>query len=238
MLREALRYLMEDMSKVNVITADDGEQYADRPLHRISYNPKADPIRLSTLTSLVDYLQTEKESLKENLFIHVISPTEISVYTELDSERKREYLVRVKAELPSIFFDSYCEQELFCIGLQSKFVENEDRKLLLKFAGSVEHGTVEKYVDDGFSQKATVKTGITSKAEAIVPSPVMLKPYRTFLEVEQPESAFVFRMRNRSGVECALFEADGGAWRMEAMQHVADYLADRLKDKPLLRIIV
>ena len=80
-----------------------------------------------------------------------------------------------------------------------------------------------------------VNRSISSKTDAIVPNPVILAPYRTFLEVEQPESSFIFRMRDsdRGGVSCALFEADGGAWRNEAMSDVAAYIIKQLSGRNL-----
>lgn len=70
-----------------------------------------------------------------------------------------------------------------------------------------------------------------SKADAVVPSPVRLKPYRTFTEVDQPESNFVFRMKEDKyeGVQCALFEADGGAWKLHAMESIQEYLEEQLE---------
>lgn len=63
----------------------------------------------------------------------------------------------------------------------------------------------------------------------VVPNPVTLAPYRTFVEVKQPESKFVFRMRkSEEGPQAALFEADGGAWKIEAMQRVKEFLEDKL----------
>lgn len=116
--------------------------------------------------------------------------------------------------------------------MQAKFQANKDRDLLLKFAGTVEAGTVTQYGDDGVTQKALVKNGVASKTDAIVPNPVNLIPYRTFLEVEQPESAFIFRMResDRGGVSCAIFEADGGAWKYEAMHNIAAYIREELEE--------
>ena len=97
--------------------------------------------------------------------------------------------------------------------------------MILKFAGTMESGTVAEYGDDGISQKATVKTGIASKSDAIVPNPVKLRPYRTFVEVEQPVSDFVFRVQdNGRGISCAIFEADGGAWKNAAMKNIKNYL--------------
>ena len=127
--------------------------------------------------------------------------------------------------------------ETFLIALQSKFIPGDDRELLLKFAGTVEDGTVAQYNDDGITQKATVKTGIASKGDALVPNPVRLRPFRTFVEVEQPESSFVFRMKQGNGVECAIFEADGGAWKNVAMQNIKEYLQSELKEFPMFTVI-
>lgn len=66
--------------------------------------------------------------------------------------------------------------------------------------------------------------------DVFVPNPVTLKPFRTFHEIEQPEIAFVFRMKNgQSGVSCALFEADGGAWKFNAVHSIAEYLKKELE---------
>ena len=55
-----------------------------------------------------------------------------------------------------------------------------------------------------------------------VPNPVALVPFRTFIEVEQPESKFVFRVKD--GPQMGLFEADGGEWRLAAMLRIKEYL--------------
>ena len=48
-------------------------------------------------------------------------------------------------------------------------------------------------------------------------------------EIDQPESMFLFRMRQESGeVRCALFEADGGAWQLNAVAGINDYLSSCL----------
>jgi len=167
------------------------------------------------------------------MIIHVQSPTKVQMYSELDYERKREYMVEVNASVPEFRFNQFTDHEPFCINLQSKFIDaaETDRALLLKFAGTVESGTVAEYGDDGVTQKATVKTGIASKGEAIVPNPVLLQPYRTFVEVDQPYSQFIFRMKQDKydGIQCALFEADGGAWKISAMAAIKAYLEEQLE---------
>ena len=81
------------------------------------------------------------------------------------------------------------------------------------------------------TQKTTIKQGIASKADVLVPNPVTLTPYRTFLEVEQPSSEFVFRIKDNGGAPVfMLVEAEGGLWRAEAMQNIKEYLTMELKD--------
>ncbi len=230
MIKKALEYVV-GLGEARVQEIG-GQMYSDKPLERVNFNPKADKIRMSTLTSLVDYTKANIDTMNDKMIIHVVSPTTVRLYSSLDKEREREYMVDVVANLPKIEFDQFIDHESFCIGLQSKFIQDPetDVALVLKFAGTVEDGTVAQYGDDGVTQKATIKTGIASKADAKVPNPVRLRPYRTFHEVEQPASDFIFRMKSERGISCALFEADGGAWENAAMANIKYYLEYELAD--------
>lgn len=238
MIKEALQYIVGlGKAEKHVIN---GACYSDKPLHRIdTYYPKADAIEMHTLTSLVDYIKSEVDEMPPRMIVEVKSPTEVELYSQLDPNRDRESLVVASARVPGFEFDRFVEHEKFCINLQSKFIPSDDRELILKFAGTVEAGSVSEYGDDGVTQKATIKTGLASKGDAIVPNPVCLRPYRTFLEVEQPESAFVFRMKQDSygSVMCAIFEADGGAWKMDATQAIKEYLQRELDGMPQFTVI-
>ena len=236
MIKKALEYIV-GMSSPNVREID-GETYSDKPLNRISYVPRASSIEMVTLSSLVEYIKSGVDIFPEKMIIHVISPTHVSMYSALDAERKREEVVEVKANVPAFGFNQFMDHESFLIGVQAKFINGvngglNDKELLLKFAGTVEAGSIAEYGDDGVSQKATVKTGIASKGEALVPNPVILIPYRTFVEVPQPMSSFIFRMKEdkySKGIQCALYEADGGAWKIEAMENIKNYLVNELAE--------
>lgn len=239
MLKSFIQYIV-GMAEPHIQHID-GEIYSDKTLHRIQHIPYADSICMNTLSSLIDYIKSGVDTFSGQMIIHVQSPTCVSMYSALDVERNRENVVEVKANVPAFNFNQFIEHEAFCIGVQSKFRDNTDtdKALLLKFAGTVEAGSVAEYGDDGISQKATVKTGIASKGDALVPSPAFLQPFRTFVEVEQPCSSFIFRMKNDKygGIQCALFEADGGAWKIDAMENIRDYLSEALKDFPNFIII-
>lgn len=237
MTRDALQYIA-GLKKAEVIEIN-GENYTDKEVHRVDRVLRAASIKMGTLTGLLDYLKADIDPMPDKMIVQVVSPTTVSVFSQLDMDRKREELVRVEADVPDFNYGQYIGQENFIIALQAKFLAGDDRCLLLKFAGTVKDESIAEYGDNGVTQKATIKTGISTVSDAIVPNPVTLRPFRTFVEVEQPESRFVFRMRQNEGrgVECAVFEADGGAWRNTAMENVKRYLQTELKDFPQYTVI-
>lgn len=237
MIKKALEYIVGlGDAKLHTIEVSDGthEIFSDKPLHRVlPYAPMASPIEMNTLSSLVDYVRSEVDEMPGTMIVQVVDPETVDVVSALNDNRDREHLARVTASVPKFCYDRFHDHESFCIAVQSKFVDDNttDKTLLLKFAGTVEQGSVAQYGDDGVSQKATVKQGIASKSDAIVPSPVRLRPYRTFVEVEQPASKFVFRMKQDKyeGIQCALFQADGGAWENAAKHSIKEYLEEKLE---------
>lgn len=240
MIKEALQYIIDlkqpRIEKVN------GETYCSSKdmLIRMDEVLRAEPIKMTTLTSLIDYIKANVDDAlikKGKLIVHVESPTKVSLLSELDKDRKRETLIEINANLPKIRFNEFVDQESFIIMMQSMFVQNEDKMIVLQVAGNVEDGTVANYKDDGMTQKATIKSGLASKEDVIVPNPVNLMPYRTFHEVGQPECSFVFRMANNRGVSCALFEADGGAWKNNATHDIASYLKEEFVEYEQIIVI-
>nr|DAW88441.1 MAG TPA: hypothetical protein [Caudoviricetes sp.] len=237
MTRDALQYVV-GLKTAEVLDIN-GERYVDKDVYRVENELRASAIQMNTLTSLVDYLKAGVDTMAEKMLVQVVTPTKVRVLSMLDADRKREELVDVEAMIPDFEYGRYMGNERFIIALQSKFIDNDDRALLLKFSGTVKDESIVEYGDDGVTQKATVKTGITSVGDAIVPNPVKLQPFRTFIEVTQPESAFVFRMRQADGrgVECAIFEADGGAWKNAAMKSIKEYLQNELAELPQFTVI-
>ena len=237
MTRDALQYVV-GLKTAEVLDIN-GERYVDKDVYRVDNELRASAIQMNTLTSLVDYLKAGVDKMAEKMLVQVVSPTKVRVLSMLDADRKREELVDVEAMIPDFEYGRYMGNERFIIALQSKFIANDDRALLLQFAGTVKDESIAQYGDDGVTQKATIKTGITSVGDAVVPNPVKLRPFRTFIEVEQPESAFVFRMRQAEGhgVECAIFEADGGAWKNAAMKSIKEYLQYELAELPQFTVI-
>lgn len=238
MIKDALQYIIS-LSQRRVENIDgkyfyfqDGVPYLVNKCH------KCETLQLSTLTSLIEYIKQglDKNSFKsDRMVIHVVSETEVRLITELNDDMGRYAVVSVKARLPKIVLNDFMNQENFIIQTQSMFVDNEDKQIVLKVAGNVEDKTVAQYGDDGVTQKATIKSGLANVEDVIVPNPVVLMPYRTFFEIGQLSVPFIFRMRNGSnGVNCALFEADGGMWKGTAVHEIAEYLKNELADESIV----
>ena len=233
--REALEYLVNLGEKKEPIIELDQGTFSRVSLNRVT-EPVASKLTVSTLTGLVDYIKTNVDHLEGKLLIQVKSPEEVALYSPLNTDREREKYVSAEAILPNnVVYDRFLDTERFNIMLQSAFVDDEDKSKLLKYTALITDDTVKNFGDDGISQKVTVKTGVASVSDAVVPNPVTLAPYRTFPEVEQPESKFIFRMKE--GPTAALFEADGGAWRNTAILGIKEYLKEALKDNENIEII-
>lgn len=222
MIKEALQYLV-NLGNVDVYY-ENGQAYSTQPLQLLK-EPIANPLHVRSLSGLVEYLKSYFD-VEETLMVHVSSPIEVIAFSALNSNENRNEYIKATAMLPSFSFDRFYDTEDINIKLQSCFVKNDDRDIMLKIVGNIKEEAVNTIGDDGVSQAVIAKTGVATVSNVKVPNPVVLKPYRTFVEVEQPESDFIFRMQ--SGPRCALFEADGGAWKLSAMKNIKHYLENAL----------
>lgn len=233
MIKDALRFITElkEAAMEPKVLEIQGKTYCNKDLKRYGREEKADAIKASTLTSLLDYIKNCSTELRNHMILHVVSPTRVELYSGLNEERDREELFISSAVVPNFRFDQWYDQERFIIELQANFEVSDDLLTVLKVSGNVEAKTTGTYGDDGVSQKTTIKQGIASKTDVIVPNPVTLFPYRTFLEVEQPSSQFVFRITDGgNGPQFKLIEAEGGLWKNVAMMNIKAYLEQNLAD--------
>jgi hypothetical protein len=227
MIKEALQYLVQLGNKE--VFEVEGRIYSSEPVHVVE-EETVSAINVRSLSGLVEYVKSGFDVNDEDtMMIHVMSPTEVIGFSRTNRDANRNYYIKATAMLPSIRLEHWQEPESFIIQLQSGFFKNEDRDIVLKVIGNIKDEAVNTYGDDGVSQTVTAKTGVATVSSVVVPNPVSLAPYRTFVEVSQPESNFIFRMQ--SGPRAALFEADGGAWKNEAMNNIKEYLFEELKEQ-------
>lgn len=233
-LKEALQYItgLKEESMEPKVMEIAGDTYCTKNLTRYHRFPMADELKVNTLTAIVDYIKGKPEELQSAMILHVKSPTEVKLYSGLVDERNRESLMKAEAIVNEFQFDSYYDQERFLIELQANFIENEDLEKIKMVSGNIQAGTTANYDDDGVSQKTTIKSGIANNADVIVPNPVALRPYRTFAEIEQPESSYVFRIKDSErGPAFKLVEADGGLWKNATMKNIKEYLEFELSEE-------
>ncbi|WP_044480473.1 hypothetical protein [Paenibacillus antibioticophila] len=225
MIKSAIEKIL---SLAGIHTTEIGEQvYTNQELRRVS-EPTASTLKVRNLSGLVDYLRNDFDA-KLPVMVHIESPTLVSAVTGFNRNVERNTLIQAEALLPNIRFGDFYDVERFNILLQSCFVENGVRSKLLAIVGNVRDENVMSFGDNGISQQVTAKTGVATAEIVPVPNPVNLKPYRTFVEIEQPESSFVFRMQD--GPSAAIFEADGGEWKLRAIQEIKSYLDEALKEQ-------
>lgn len=223
MLKETLQFLI-GLGNTRIETVGD-QVFSTQPLHLVE-EETPEPIVVRSLSGLVDYLQSDFDALG-SVMIHVATPTEVLAFSSFNRDYNRNHFIKATAMLPEMSFGRWYDTEEFIIKLQSCFVPNDDRATVLKVVGNIKEENVHSIGDDGVSQSVVAKSGVATVENVKVPNPVVLKPYRTFVEVEQPESEFIFRMQ--SGPRCALFEADGGAWKLAAMRIIREYLVENLQ---------
>jgi hypothetical protein len=197
------------------------------------HEPKPATIELSTLSGLVDFVKELEE-----YFIHVQNETQVCVRGPVFGpfqQRTIHAISRFTQDQSSIFhFGRWYQPEEFIIALQSQFVESNHLSTILSVVGNIKDENVKTTAGDGNTQTVTARGGIALVKEVLVPNPVTLYPYRTFLEIEQPPLLCVLRLK--SGVRdsgtpgCALFEADGGLWKLTAINRIKEWLLDNLPD--------
>lgn len=223
---------IEDMTGPKVIETVQGT-FSDKHLYRIE-NELADTIVLSSLSGLAEMIKQEMNEYNLPLFVRATSAERVHVFGAIRDDMQRERPFTAEAKFIGFDFNEYISIEDMIICLKSRFAPTEDRDYLVQLLGNITDQQSVQTKDDGITQSATVKSGIQLVGEQRIKPIVTLKPYRTFLEVEQPESDFLIRLKDG---RAALFEADGGAWKCEAVKNIADKLRELLEDVPNVHII-
>lgn len=229
MLKEFMQFILEK-TRAEVLEID-GKKYTTQGVRPVK-DAEPETLKLATLTGLVDYIKSNVDELSlDKLIVHVEDHASVRLYSALHGcFAQRDCLLHIEASLLQMKFNTFIDNEPFNIFMQSCFQPTADREAVMRCAGTVVDAAVRTSNDDGVTQEVTTRQGIQRREDQKVPSPVLLKPFRTFVEVEQPESAFVFRMRSGDPVECMLVEADGGAWKNTARQNIKDYLTKELPE--------
>lgn len=186
-------------------------------------------LEVFTLTAIKDYLEKNPDGLNlEKTMVHVTGPTSVKVIsTPFGGYRQRDTYMHATAIIPQHMFGQRVSPDQFVPWLQSCFCENGDLKALLQISGNLVDTSEVHLQDDGVSQDVTIRQGAARKSAVEVPSPAVLMPFSTFVEINQPPRKFVFRLGSQP-LTCSLIEADGGAWKIAAISEIAAWLGENL----------
>ena len=135
--------------------------------------------------------------------------------------------IRAKADAPGLR-TGFRGREVALIELRSLCIPNEGTAYLLDLLSRMTNENSVSTNDNGVTQTVEARQGVALNAVVEIKPRVMLRPFRTFLEVEQPESEFLLRVDPDEGI--GFFEADGGIWKLEAKKNIADYFLKNMGD--------
>jgi len=231
MLKEAFEWIKThaaDYKPVQILEQD-GRKYTSRSVENFKA-PSPDILRLSTLSGLCQFIKNGADKLeKDKLLIHIVDHKEVHLLGPLSKEwREREKFACVDMpDTDGFDFGRPMNHEKFVIGLQIHFQGTPHLSELLTLVGTMKAGKVQTNTDDGVSQTVETNMGVQLATEKVLPNPVILKPYRTFRDLDdQPQSKFLFRVHQNEDEmpKPAIYEADGGTWVIDAMQLIFEYL--------------
>lgn len=230
---------VENLVLQSVVVEVDGKKMSVRDLHPIQCDYVAAPVNVYSLTGFVDFVNRNVDDLDLiNAYIAIVDDVDrVKLKSALFGlEKNRENLIEayVDKKMASFPFGCFLPQEEFVIKLHSLFEkkEGDDFDYVSSLVSKIKQADSADTEDDGITQNITVKKGVSGALvgkENVKPI-VRLSPYRTFREVEQPESQFLLRIKTDGGMPyVALFEADGGQWRNEARTKIAEFLKANIK---------
>lgn len=207
----------------------EGSVFASKELvHVMDRKPMPSCIDLTGLDSVCKMVRNEAEHIGQQIFIQVKDHKNVSVFTSLDADEDRLYLYKCTADTPAVTMGRFLPYENAVIEIRSLYIPGPDTDYLLSLLSSISNESKVTSSDNGVTQKVEAKAGISLREVVEIKPRVTLRPFRTFVEVGQPESEFLLRI-NQSG-EIGLFPADGGVWKLEATRNVAEYFETHLQD--------
>jgi hypothetical protein len=223
----------------------EGRKYTRQDLKPI-YEPLVSAISISTLSSLADLCTGKFRGVPQHEkgfegfdplehIVHVVTHKQVQVVTAHSNQwKQRQILIDCNLQETTPFpLGKFLNQDEFLIALLSCCVCNDDRDYIARIAGNATAEHVKTLTDDGVTQQVGTRSGATLAQKETVKNIVEIQLYRTFREIDQPKSKFLFRLKQEKEENIplfAFFEADGGAWKLQATESIARYLRAKLPE--------
>jgi hypothetical protein len=200
--------------------------------------PQQGILEVESLQGLIDYVHGNKDGIDHDLCtIHIVDHTSVMLHGKVNRETGIRPLfvhAEISSKIKSFPFDRWLEHEEFMIKLYSLFQWDADKvhEEFAKKVSAIKSTDTDESTDNKIATNKTKTSGISIPEDRTVFT-INLSPYRTFAEVKQPTTPFIFRVRKdrNEGIQCALFECDGGAWVNEVRLNISSFLLSSLKEK-------
>ena len=187
-----------------------------------------DTLTLHSLESLVKLVKTEAVNMDTPLYITVPDHLTVRCFGQPQPDARffRQFYYEAHAtDVPGWDEKVQLGFEEAQIAMRTRFQETADTIYALKLLSDICCGAKVVYNDNGIATTITTQKGVALQSNEQIRPIITLKPYRTFQEVEQPESIFLIRVNERG---ITFTEADGGMWKLKARQTVKAFLAAEL----------
>ncbi len=187
-----------------------------------------DTLPLNSLDALVKMVRTEASEQDTPLYITIPDHMTVRCFGQPDADTRcfRQVYYEVKAtDVPGWDSGVKLGFEEMQIALRTRFQETPDALYAMKLLSDITSGGKITLNDNGIATSVVTQKGVALQSNEAIRPIVKLKPYRTFQEVEQPESAFLIRVSERG---ISFTEADGGMWKLTARETIKKFLEERL----------
>lgn len=193
-----------------------------------------DILPLNSLDALIKLVKSEAMQFvagKAPLYITIPSHLKVQCFTQPNSAERyfRQFFYEVTAtDVPGWNSEVKLGFEEMQIALRTRFQETTDAIYAMKLLSDITSGGKITFNDNGIATTVVTQKGVALQTNEAIRPIVKLKPYRTFQEVEQPESTFLIRVSERG---ISFTEADGGMWKLVARETIKKFLEEKLSEE-------
>jgi hypothetical protein len=235
---EAIRELKQSHSEVAPYGKEETLFFRNSQKVEALKFPELKAIKCYSLTQFVNavkaYVQSKGTELKGKVLVNVTNYNELEAHLDVVNENKAYEKIAESDFHGKCEFDDVSDpraQDEFFITVMKQFQDTEQREELLRLCSSLKAEKIATSEDDGVSQTAAVKAGVHLSSKIEVKNNWVLKAQITFPEVEQPEVPYFLRLHQsrEETPRLALYERDGGKWKVELTKTVRDHLVQKFK---------
>ena len=234
MLKEAIQYIQETAARPFLQSVDGHAYLFDKDGTYTEIKPDLygpETLELQSLDALVKMVRTE--ATEDDVPIYITVPTHLTVkcFSQPDPElrNQRKWYYKVYAtDVPGWESGNKLGFEEMQIALRTRFQETPDTAYALKLLSDITTGGKITFNDNGVATSVVTQKGVALQSNEAIRPIVRLRPYRTFQEIDQPESPFLIRVSERW---ISFTEADGGMWKLIARQTIKAFLEEHLQQE-------